>query len=330
LFIQGKQKLLEIKTRSSQVIAGELILDRDWVSALILQSRLTGIAIHRFKYEDVQATLTKISTTFDIHIGFCKMLHHDTIFFLPTHQFRFGVVSLQGITEALMDESSPVLLKEESTTGVIMFLKVILSTQGDEFILYGSEPGTVHIQDMIRNGDSGQQITFVPWNSYININDFAQPNSIAENSRKPEDDELVTPTCGVARFGKSDLAVIGTNTKNLYLLKLDSIEKKIIYDGRKSFLNKGVNCLSFHKDGKLLAVGGWDGVLRILSFPFMNPIVTYSYHRAPINSLIFLNQDEDPARKYTILCASDDGQLSCWNPGKNLRQSGTPIRELSH
>eukprot|EP00911_Craspedida_sp_UC1_P002017 UC1_evm1s1557 len=51
--------------------------------------------------------------------------------------------------------------------------------------------------------------------------------------------------------------------------------------------NPGVNSLALRYDEKLLASGGWDGQVRLFSWPRFRPLAILSAHRAGISSVVF-------------------------------------------
>ncbi|KAL6778508.1 hypothetical protein ACKKBF_B15050 [Auxenochlorella protothecoides x Auxenochlorella symbiontica] len=49
----------------------------------------------------------------------------------------------------------------------------------------------------------------------------------------------------------------------------------------------GVNCLALRSDGRLLALGGWDGRVRVFAFPSLRPLASLAYHTESATCLAF-------------------------------------------
>lgn len=94
----------------------------------------------------------------------------------------------------------------------------------------------------------------------------------------------------------TDILSQWTIKDNLELLDLSETE----------LTNPGVNSISIRGDGRICATGGWDSQGRVFTCKRMKPLAVLSYHRASVQSTLFLSDQ-------TLVLGSKDGSISFWN-----------------
>jgi WD40 repeat protein len=305
---------LHIRSGLQNTSSAEVILaNEDYPASLLLvQSRTQGVRIFKFNNPESADSLTCVAIPFECHVGLCNLQIFEDLIFVPTNISKYGILSVASLRQGVCDNEVPRLMKEEAVDGMIMFLKLTKNADGEEFLIYGTESGTIRIVNIIRvisDYNGTEQVVFIRWNNEVNLNCYRK--------KKTVDEEMVSPLCCEV-FSKVDAAYIGTTNRYMYRMKIDLATKTVSLESRKRFVNKGVNCMNLHSNGNVLATGGWDGGIRLLTVPDLNLIVYIPFHAKPINSLKFFNPmegyDNDVSKIFMIICASEDGQVSVWNP----------------
>jgi WD40 repeat protein len=322
---------------------------------LFIQSRICGIRLYRFEGSVLDKPSWKslneqhfqempVST----HIGFCKMVYHESptvgpLLLFPDQQESIWILNKRHIGNI---SKQPVPQIEAKST--VMFMMVCNSQCPEEgtFVLYGLEDGTLKASSIsAKHGGEKEEADMEAkaWDDEMVLNQCGNSSSDRNIVGEVEDD-LVTPLCGVFEKEKN-LIVIGTNTKMLYILK--SGHRQLKFEGKKRLINTGINCMELHSSAKLMVTGGWDGVIRLFGLPTLNQIIAINYHKTAITSLYFLdkvdknfpsfkkgkddyeeppekldrkkcplvdlNEDKPLPRPFFLLVGATNGIVSCWN-----------------
>ena len=91
----------------------------------------------------------------------------------------------------------------------------------------------------------------------------------------------------------------------------------------------GHACVAVRSDARTMAVGGWDGGVRVFSLPAMDLLATLAYHKDGVNGVAYIRRgnvhtlalpaddssdEEGPALPRHLLAAgSKDGRVSLWD-----------------
>ena len=74
--------------------------------------------------------------------------------------------------------------------------------------------------------------------------------------------------------------------------------------------NPGVNCVSIRGDGRLLASGGWDKMVRLFTIKRLTPLAVLSCHTDSIQCVTFSEDN-------TLIVGSKDCAISVWSVYKD-------------
>ena len=91
------------------------------------------------------------------------------------------------------------------------------------------------------------------------------------------------------------------------IVKLWDMKKKEMLKSTKVISKSSIKSLTFHPNGKTLAVGGKDGSLQFRSVPEMELITTLSGHEKSINDLEFNSRGD------VLVSCSEEGNLIIWD-----------------
>ncbi|TFK72948.1 WD-40 repeat-containing protein [Pluteus cervinus] len=115
--------------------------------------------------------------------------------------------------------------------------------------------------------------------------------------------------------------------------RYDLSGSRSVEESCQSFRTKhsGNGCVAIRDDGRVCAVGGWDGRVRLFSVKSMKPLGTLSYHKSNIQALEFarfsteqsltsdLSDDEDfnesdsAARERWLIPGGKDSRVTIWS-----------------
>lgn len=100
----------------------------------------------------------------------------------------------------------------------------------------------------------------------------------------------------------------GSADSTLCTWKLDSgmlrLEKEI------KARNPGFSCIKIRGDKTIVAMGGWDGQVRVYGWKKCKPLAVLSYHEETLHSLDFRDTGTEP---HLLASGSNDGVLSVWS-----------------
>ncbi|XP_013079463.2 guanine nucleotide-binding protein subunit beta-like protein 1 [Biomphalaria glabrata] len=98
--------------------------------------------------------------------------------------------------------------------------------------------------------------------------------------------------------------ITGSVDKQLKLWQVDNLlltHKKTV-----KVLNPGMGSISVRADGKIIAVGGWDGRCRLFSLKSMKALAVLTFHRSSVQCVAFASNNY-------LATGSKDGYIAVWN-----------------
>lgn len=87
----------------------------------------------------------------------------------------------------------------------------------------------------------------------------------------------------------------------------------LVVQKRHAIANKGINTLAMREDEKLVASGGWDGRIRLFSWPKFNPLAILSVHRDGVAAVRFSGRLPALDGGWMLAAASKDNRISLWS-----------------
>lgn len=290
---------------------------------IVSQSRHGGLAINKYVTEDSSTSPPPFTvlTTYAPHIGFCTLQVHRDLIFFPYGYDKIGVIGISHLKQSEEESSTlPPLLKTEYVKCMIMFLKLVSLTDGEEFLLYGTEEGTLKMSNVIRVvSDNGtEQVVLIPWQNNLNLNHKTTLGMPDRQQSDQTSDELISPLCS-AFYPLVNKVVVGTNNAFMYPILLNHATKVLEFGDKIAVPTKGTGAMDVHPNGRLLVTGGWDGVIRIYKTGSLTFIHQLRYHSEQITSIVFFSpMADDLSKRYTILASSKDKQVTLWNPTEKI------------
>jgi len=89
--------------------------------------------------------------------------------------------------------------------------------------------------------------------------------------------------------------------------KIDTVTFRTKWPGNSS--------IHIRTDGKVCAVGGWDGKIRLYSTKTCKPLGTLNYHKTSCQSVIFAHQYESVTKDSDISAEKDLENVQTWLAG---------------
>ena len=189
--------------------------------------------------------------------------------------FSCGESSL-GVREFPNDSPGTIELTPKDRKGMVMQIKLFLSKSNKLLLLSGYEDGCLTI-----------------WNVF---------DAAALSTLKLYDDPIMA-LC----FDIESMKVFTGSAGNI--VKLVSINRESLeldLCGCVSTQYSGCSSAQVRRDGKLLFVGGWDGIIRVYTWKKMRLLALLKYHTETINCMCFNDNN------FTI-AGCKDGKISIWD-----------------
>ena len=112
----------------------------------------------------------------------------------------------------------------------------------------------------------------------------------------------------VAYSPLSDSIVCGTADNRILLWKLEQDKPTLVWQrDALGFEGDTVDCISFRPDGSELAMGGFDGTIRVLEVEWGNETKVLRGHHSTVFSAVYSNDSR------RLLSASEDGTVKLWD-----------------
>jgi len=119
------------------------------------------------------------------------------------------------------------------------------------------------------------------------------------------------PLLAIACNRKGTLGVCGGAVDELAVFVVD--EGRLAVTKRHNIANRGINSLCLRDDEKLMASGGWDGRIRLFSWPKFTPLAILSAHRDGVATVRFSGPLPVLDGGQLLAAASKDQRISLWS-----------------
>lgn len=112
---------------------------------------------------------------------------------------------------------------------------------------------------------------------------------------------------------KTNKGICGNPTNELIIFSITkNLELKA--DKTVALINAGVASVKIRPDSKLVAVGCWDGKLKLYSWKTLVLLAVLDTHTETVQDICFINSyANDGKLKYLIAAASKDSKISLWD-----------------
>lgn len=225
----------------------------------------------------------------EIHIGFCKPATcFDFHVVVPTTNFKIGVYC--------NDEKEVINCHTFSTT--VMAMKEMANYEFNKYMLCTTDDGSAHVLRIDR----------------VSLSTKTGNAALLTKIHLPRYAETETSQpIGMCIEGLNNVFVIGTNLRYLFLFKWEKEHPKVLTPfGKKILPTDGVSSMAMMRGKSILAVGCFDGIVRLFMYPEMNQISTIHYHKTQINTMLFLNEKMSHGGRDYLLVGANDSGISVW------------------
>lgn len=232
-----------------------------------------GEIVHWNLDSSQESIIRKISV---YSLGFCSFSVVKTV---VNHWVGFQANADSQVDVICLENPSEILhLTSTEKLGMVMQIKLFSDMENkNTYALIGYEDGSVALWDVEK-----QQVLhkLKLFNDPIMCLDLDSRNLKAATGSA--DDQLVQFSIDIK--------------PGIYLHEIRSLQLK----------SKGLSAIKVRGDCKIVAVGCWDGSVRIFAWKKLKPLAILKYHAEAINCLDF-------SKDNILACGSKDGKISLWD-----------------
>ncbi|KAL0276428.1 UNVERIFIED_CONTAM: hypothetical protein PYX00_004009 [Menopon gallinae] len=224
--------------------------------------------------EDMKWTLLKSIET--DYYGFCKCVLYDNVLYTALQKGRVKSICLKST-----EDTSTYNFIEDGKANEIMCFK-LFSMNNETFILVAFETCDVSL--------------------------FSLREQKLLGSLKVDECPMALDFDAVAMKG-----VCGCPTEKLLVFTLN---KNFEMNVKQSIIlkNPGVASVAIRPDSKLMAVGCWDGKLRLYSMKSLSILAVLDIHSSTVQDVVFTStQSENGKIKFYLAAGSKDRKISLWD-----------------
>lgn len=110
------------------------------------------------------------------------------------------------------------------------------------------------------------------------------------------------------------IGICGSNSNTLYIFTVAEQNRQIMKSGIIELKNPGCNSVKIRQDGKLFAVGCWDGKIRIYSFKTYKLLAVLEHHEGSVLYILFSHIPVSSWNcDYLLAAGAVDKRVSFWN-----------------
>jgi len=110
------------------------------------------------------------------------------------------------------------------------------------------------------------------------------------------------------------IGVCGNESHELTVFKFDSVANQLSVEKKFGITNAGVSRASIRPDGKILALGCWDGRVRLFSWKTLKPLAVLSEHQQTIHDVYFMKEGISSVGSAGLMAvAGKDQRISLWD-----------------
>lgn len=206
------------------------------------------------------------------YYGFCKCLLFNGILYCPVREAKMQLIPINAKEPTLKFS-----FQENDQLGEIMAFKVV-KLEFSTFLLIAFESGHLYLWD--------------------------QEKRLKVNEMKFEDCPMALDFDATTMKG-----ILGNQSEKVWVFCLDKnfefhIKKQI------ALVNPGVASVAIRPDSKIVALGCWDGKLRLYSWKSLVILAVLDTHSATIQDLGFFYSNDN---KYLLAAGSKDSRISLWD-----------------
>ncbi|KAH9494526.1 Guanine nucleotide binding protein (G protein), beta polypeptide 1-like [Bulinus truncatus] len=118
------------------------------------------------------------------------------------------------------------------------------------------------------------------------------------------DESIMCMDCWISRDTNAFKCVTGSVNEQLKMWQVE--DSKLIHKKTVEIINPGTSDVSVRGDGKIVAVGGWDGMCRIFSLKTLKALAVLKFHKSNVQCVSFASNN-------ILATGSKDCYIALWN-----------------